>query len=256
MNIFFLTILCLWLQKPADSFLPVVPSATRELKSRTKVAHNPIVIQPSRFIFSLSLSPGDNEEDSDGQWATRLRSVFIGIWPLAISVFIAINFFQGCWPTALAEVPFSTLSFVHAVSGMLFAGCIITTTVLERMVVESGNTPTQRLWFDKVPVVEEWIVLPALTGAIVSGIGQACARYGSFQMAPFHIQCAIFLLLAFGLWWGLTDRPTQAKARSALENSLGEEQPAIFQLRQISNIISCLFLIILYGVMVLKPGYY
>jgi hypothetical protein len=173
-----------------------------------------------------------------------------------MSIFVANNYFRGCWPAALAEVPFTTLNFVHAVSGMLFAGCVITTAVLEWMVVESGSVPTQRLWFEKVPVVEEWIVLPALTGSIVSGIGNACIRYGSFQMAPFHVQSTLLLLLAFGLWWEFTDRSTQFKAQSALENSLGEKRPTIYELRRVSNVVSCLFLLAIYGMMIYKPGVY
>ena len=256
MKTFFLSILCLSCQKPAESFLPVVPYKTKDVTVRSKIAENPIAIHPPPFKFALSHRPGDGEDDSDVQVTTRLRSAFVDIWPVAISIFIAINYFRSCWPAALAEVPFSTLNLIHAISGMLFAGCIITTTVLEWMVIESGNMSTQRLWFEKVPVVEEWIVLPALTGSIVSGIGNACVRYGSFRMAPFHVQSTLFFLLAFGLWWGFTDRPTQAKAVAALENSVGEERPTILQLRRISNFISCVFLIVLYGIMVLKPGYY
>lgn len=256
MKITLFTILCLWLQQPVESFLPVAPSIAKELVVGTKLAKNPIAIHPPPFKFTLLLRPGDSEDDSDVQVTTRIRSAFVDIWPLAISIFIAINYYRSCWPAALAEVPFATLNFIHAISGMLFAGCIITTTVLEWMVTESGNTQAQRLWFEKVPVVEEWIVLPALTGSIVSGIGSACVRYGSFRVAPFHVQSTLFLLLAFGLWWGLTDRPTQANAVAALENSSGEERPTILQLRRISNVVSCVFLIVLYGIMVLKPGYY
>ncbi len=255
MNIFFFISLCFWFQTPAESFLPVVPSITNQGKGITRIDTNHVRCHrlPGCFALSLKLEEGDS---SDDRVTSRVRSTFSDVWPIAISIFIANNYFRGCWPAALAEVPFTTLNFVHAVSGMLFAGCIITTTVLEWMVVESGSVPTQRLWFDKVPIVEEWIVLPALTGSIVSGIGNACIRYGSFQMAPFHVQSTLFLLLAFGLWWGFTDRTTQARAQFALENSLGEKRPTIFQLRRISNVVSCLFLLALYGMMIFKPGIY
>lgn len=254
MNIFSLLLLSLYSHGPAYSFLFVVPSTRRDIRGFTKIASGRSSVHPPPFLFASS--PGtDANEGLDDQIKTRNKSAFVAIWPQAISVFIATNYFRGCWPAALAEVPYPTFSSIHAVSGMLFAGSIITTTVLEWMVVESHDTPTQRFWFDKAPVVEEWIVLPALTGSIVSGIGQACARYGSFQMAPFHIQCSLYLLLAFGFWWGLTDRPTQAKARAAVENNADGEIPAVLQLRRVSNIISCAFLVGMYGIMVLKPGY-
>ncbi len=255
MKTFFVISLCLWFRTPAESFLPVLPSLTGHREGTIRIDANHVRCHRLNGCFALSLKPEDGYSSND-RVASRIRSTFSDVWPFAMSIFVANNYFRGCWPAALAEVPFTTLNFVHAVSGMLFAGCVITTAVLEWMVVESGSVPTQRLWFEKVPVVEEWIVLPALTGSIVSGIGNACIRYGSFQMAPFHVQSTLLLLLAFGLWWEFTDRSTQFKAQSALENSLGEKRPTIYELRRVSNVVSCLFLLAIYGMMIYKPGVY
>jgi hypothetical protein len=64
----------------------------------------------------------------------------------------------------------------------------------------------------------------------------------------------LHVLLLFALWWGLTDRRSQAKIKQAMEQ--GEFDEAMLAGRRISNPVSCGFLLALYGIMILKPGYY
>lgn len=187
----------------------------------------------------------------------KKRSIFVTLWIHLISIFLLVNSrVENCWPAALTTVSFSKLSFIHAISAMLFSGSIITTTVLEWLVVTSRDAAVQQFWFDKVPQVEKWIVIPALTGSMVSGVGQAFSHYGSLRHAPRHVKSTMHVLTLFGLWWGITDRTTQSKAHEmALKQrgSLDSQIPSVFQQRRISNVISCVFLVALYGIMILKP---
>ena len=88
---------------------------------------------------------------------------------------------------------------------------------------------------------------------MVSGVAQAFHNYSSLRYAPTHIKSALHLLFAFGLWWELADRRTQHK----VEESLAKGEPDLKMLRdrRISNVVSCVFLLVLYSVMILKPGY-
>jgi hypothetical protein len=109
-----------------------------------------------------------------------------------------------------------------------------------------------------VPRVEGRVVLPALTGSIVSGVAQAFERYGSLGDAPLHVKSIIHLLVAFGMWWGWTDRTTQGPALEAATSQqvTDSKLPSVLLWRRFSNLVSCLFIIVLYGIMVLKPGLY
>lgn len=240
-----LVFLCfLWFSETAHSFSVVSPALVRgggravggfhfREKNSALTANQPISTEKSK----------------------KKRSIAVTLWIHVISVFVLVNYrLEHCWPAALAAVSFSKLSLIHAISAMLFSGSIVTTTVLEWMVVKSRDATVQQFWFDKVPQVEKWIVLPALTGSMVSGVAQAFQNYGGVRHAPRHVKGSLHLLTLFGLWWGVTDRSTQAKAQEAAaleQRSL--DIPTVFQQRRVSNIVSCLFLVALYGVMILKP---
>jgi uncharacterized integral membrane protein len=187
----------------------------------------------------------------------KRKSIVVTAWVHMVSIFILANYRQTatCWPAFLVRIPFQTLSLLHAVSGMLFAGSIVTTALLEWMVVASRDRAVNIFWFDRAPRVEKWVVLPALSGSIVSGVAQACFNYGSVKLAPRHIKTSLHLLLLFGIWWGVTDRKSQERAQIASLQVWGEAIPRVFRQRRVSNVISCLFLVALYAIMVLKPGY-
>ena len=108
------------------------------------------------------------------------------------------------------------------------------------------------------------VVLPALTGSIISGSGQATIDYGGMVGAPKHVTGAVHALLTFGLWWGATDVTTQGRAKELARKLDGEsdaflqgdgDATSLLKLRRISNIVSCLMVIGLYALMVLKPGF-
>lgn len=179
----------------------------------------------------------------------------------SISAFILVNNFVGPWPQALSDVPERVWFVLHMLGGMLFGGGVILTTAIEWLVVHNRNSPVLSFWFDKVPLLDAEIVLPALTVAMVSGTGLATEHYGGLGVAPPHIAIVFYALVAFATWWGVTDLTTQGKALAevnewAIQNSSDEESPDIPQVlhdRKISNVVSCLFIVALYTIMVFKP---
>ena len=187
------------------------------------------------------------------------------VWLLAISTFIAINVTIKPFPQSLLlTLSRQQWSLVHAISSMMFGGTILLSTLIENLVVSSRKSAVVRFWFLSVPRLDSLVVLPALTGSIISGIGQATIDYGGMIGAPKHVTGAVHALLTFGLWWGATDITTQERAKK-LARSLDRESDALLQgdgdatkllkLRRISNIVSCLMVIGLYALMVLKPGF-
>jgi hypothetical protein len=217
---------------------------------------------PTRQANPLSLSSKDLEPVGSSQSSGGPLSAVVtpvNLWIVCIGAFVAANYKSDhCLPDALVHIPFNVWMLVHSVSGMLFGGVIVTTTILEWMVVSSRNASTMPFWFTQVPRVEGRVVLPALTGSIVSGVAQAFERYGSLGDAPLHVKSIIHLLAAFGMWWGWTDRTTQGPALEAATSQqvTDSKLPSVLLWRRFSNLVSCLFIIVLYGIMVLKPGLY
>jgi len=196
------------------------------------------------------------KEDSVLDWK---EIAGLGAWITGLSSFLLINNFIGPWPSQiLEEVPVKYFGLAHGVGGMLFAGGIILTTLIEWLVVSSKKSEILQFWFSKVPALDSFIVLPALTTSIVSGVGLAVDHYDSLGESPFHVVAAISTLLAFAGWWAVTDLTTQGVADEAVrewKDNEGQDVPQILQLRRGSNVISCLFVLALYGIMILKPGY-
>jgi hypothetical protein len=146
---------------------------------------------------------------------------------------------------------------VHQLSAMAFAGTILATTLLEWVVVQSKESSVHQFWFTQAPRVEMALVLPGLTGFLVSGVALAFQNYGSLVHAPFHIQWVMHLLTWSGLWWGLTDVTTQSKALDAATMATQDSSnaiPRVLLFRRFSNLVSCGFLAALYAIMVLKPS--
>ena len=185
----------------------------------------------------------------------------LGTWIAGLSTFLLVNNFVGPWPeAAIKSVPVEFFGLAHALGGMLFAGGIVLTTLVEWLVVSSKDASILKFWFKNVPGLDSFIVLPALTASIVSGVGLAVDHYDSLGQSPVHVVAAISTLLAFAVWWALTDLTTQGAADKAVEQWHDEDDsstdvPKIVELRKISNVISCMFVVALYAIMVLKPGY-
>lgn len=177
----------------------------------------------------------------------------------ALSGFLLYNNYVQPFPLLIQKIPVQYFELMHAVTGMLFGGGIILTTLIEWLVIESKDVQVLTFWFQKVPGLDSKIVLPALTGLIVSGVGLSVDHYDSLGESPFHVVASISTLLAFALWWAATDLTTQGKAANAVEDWVNDgsrkDVPGILQLRKISNVISCSFVVAIYIIMVLKPGF-
>lgn len=82
--------------------------------------------------------------------------------------------------------------------------------------VQNKNAPVLQFWFDKVPLLDAVIVLPALTVSMISGTGLTIKRYGGLALAPTHIPIVFYTLIAFAVWWASTDLTTQGKSLAAV----------------------------------------
>lgn len=205
------------------------------------------------------------DESSEGDWldeSKKVELILLAVWGISISAFILINNFTGPWPLFMKTVPERVFFLSHMVGGMLFGGGIILTTCIERLVAKSANAPVLQFWFDKVPLLDGLIVVPALTVSMISGTGLSIVRYGGLNVAPPHVGAIFWTLIAFLTWWAATDLTTQASALNAVNEMnerylLGEEDvetPEVVVNRHVSNVVSCFFVLLLYSFMVLKPG--
>jgi hypothetical protein len=219
----------------------------------------------SKFLQAPSNMWQDEVEALDGGSETSpVETLALVTWISTMSAVLLVNYFGGSpWPeNIMLDTPFRTWSLLHAVSGMLFSGTILVSTLVEWSVVASRQAAVLRFWFWTVPQLDAMIVLPALTGTVLSGVAQACHLYGSFAMAPKHVTGTVHGLLAFGIWWAVTDVTTQHISKTAVQNLINRENngtshpelPPVLLLRRASNVVSCLLILGLYSVMVLKPG--
>lgn len=235
---------------------------------------------------SLVKSSSDGQDDADSLIAIPFPLEWMGLGALltCLTAFILVNQFVGPWPTSLLEAmsPPQWL-LLHYLGGVLFAGGIVVSTALEWLVVEtaaaSGDdeapnnvAPVLDFLFQRVPIMDAALVVPGLALALVSGVAVAAAYYNGLAAAPTHIVWAFRTLVAFAAWWGLTDVATQGPAAAAVQEwkeqletnnkddyggvSTTTDLPRILYQRRLSNIGSCLFVVALYSIMALKPGYY
>jgi hypothetical protein len=149
------------------------------------------------------------------------------------------------WPGILTVVDLRTWALMHAVSGVFFAGGIFTTAYIEWLVTKTFSKPVQDFWYGAASSVEWALVLSGLTGSLISGVAQSWIMYQRpIMYAPIHVKLPIHILVAFGLWWLATD-VTQRDAAG---------DKAMQRRRLLSNAISCLLTLAIFGIMVLKPG--
>jgi len=262
----------------ALAFAPNPALRTRVQPLVTTRAVSSRLLSPKHDLFhttnTLSLRPRTtsalyvsmmNDEDTqvEESWeddSKLVEAVLLVAWALSISAFILVNNFVGPWPDHMAQVPERVWFVLHMLGGMLFGGGVILTTAIEWLVAHNRNSPVLQFWFDKVPLLDAAIVLPALTIAMISGTGLAIEHYGGLGVAPPHIATVFYTLVAFATWWGLTDLTTQGKAltdvnewaiRTSEEAKL--DIPPVVEHRKISNVVSCLFIVALYCEMTFKP---
>jgi hypothetical protein len=231
-------------------------------------AENETVLEPKHLITEDSpLLERRRVSREEEKWEMESKGVELAalvMWIGAVSAFVLINNFVGPWPEFMGHVHERVWFVCHMLGGMLFGGGVILTTVIEWMVAQNKNGDVLSFWFDKVPLLDAAIVLPGLTLAMISGIGLAIVRYGGLAIAPHHIQIVFWTLVAFAAWWALTDLTTQGGALTQVNewaaSTAGQDEssrgdvPRVVRLRKISNILSCIFVILLYSEMVFKPG--
>ena len=156
---------------------------------------------------------------------------------------------KAIWPAFLLAIPLKAWNLIHALSAMVFAGGIVTTTLLEwtlPSLVSQEDEQTRLLkWLWQV---ESVLVLPAVCTSLLSGVAQSFHSYNSLRYAPRHVKSALHMMFLFGIWWAWADRRSQA----VLETEVDLDT---LHRRRIYNLVSCAFLVAIYGIMILKPGF-
>eukprot|EP00536_Pseudo-nitzschia_multiseries_P017559 jgi/Psemu1/225534/e_gw1.1625.14.1 len=189
------------------------------------------------------------------------------VWTLSVTTFVLVNRFIRPWPN-FGVIPYNVWLLGHQLGSMVFGGGVVLTTSIEWLVVTSKNAEVLRFWFRKVPWLNGAIVLPGLTLSIVSGTALTAIRYGRLSNAPPHVIYTFWTLLVFAAWFALTDLPTQSKALEAVLSQQPHEHqhqhehrepdnsevPHAVTERMLSNAVSCLLVVVLYAIMILKLG--
>jgi len=219
-----------------------------------------------KLLKTQSPSNNSNGNASVETWVDESKHVeLVGLiaWMASISAFILMNNYVGPWPSFLHLVPERLYFLGHMLGAMLFGGGVVLTTCIEYMVAKNKNPAVMQFWFDKVPLLDMALVLPGLTLSMVSGTGLTIVRYGGLAYAPAHIVYAFWALVVFAAWWAVTDLTTQGSALNAVmearvampeEADEFESIPDEVNGRTVSNVVSCLLVLVMYGIMVMKPG--
>jgi hypothetical protein len=265
--------------------------------------------QESRLEATLDTMPDPSGSDPEKQSNTTIKlwvhllSVFVVVsylQPLQLSENFAViqgvfDLLSGMLKGFIFVVPSEVWSLIHAVSGMMFGGSILCTAVVEwiwpdelrqmtcNRATSQGGAVSEttiddlslQLLLNKMATktlfpMEGKLVLPGVTGSMISGIAQSFYNYGSLRLAPRHVKSSLHLIFLFGLWWAWTDRKTQndiillsstspsSKSQNSSQNGeetpIQEEMMEIWKRRRLYNAISCVFVFALYAIMILKPG--
>ena len=67
--------------------------------------------------------------------------------------------------------------FAHVTSGMLFGGIVVFSTLYEGLVILQGTPGVRRWWFERVPLVDGVVALPAVFMSIASGVCLSQVRF-------------------------------------------------------------------------------
>ena len=191
------------------------------------------------------------------------------VWVHLLSIFIAANYFRtSLYPAFLLQIQPPIWALTHSIGAMAFAGGVITTTLLEwnlpslidktklapgSEVDKGGNGAMELLrWLFQI---ESNLVLPGVTMSLISGVVQSFQNYGTFRYAPLHVKSSLHVMLAYGAWWVIMDRRSQRDLLKGGKDgcSYGYDKNKLVK-RRVANVVSCAFLLVLYGIMILKPG--
>lgn len=120
--------ICLFsFNRPADSF------SIRSLTT-TRV---PVFSNQKIFISSFQRSQhllAAEMEGSEAPTRKKKKKLFITMRIHVISIFVITNYYVRpyfCWPGILLRLSLKVWNLIHGLSAMIFAGSIITTTLLE-----------------------------------------------------------------------------------------------------------------------------
>jgi len=250
--------------RQASQFLTTTNTASFTTMPNTRFSQLEPLFATKLKEKQMAMEVAASTKEAEDRWEEQSQTVeliALGIWLAGLSGFILTNNFYGPWPLFMKTVPERWFFLSHMIGGMLFGGGIILTTCIERLVANSKNAPVLQFWFDKVPVLDGLIVVPALTISMISGTGLSIVRYGGLNIAPPHVSAIFWTLIAFMIWWGVTDLTTQGTSLTAVNDMYksyqdGEEPdtPEVVVNRHFSNVVSCFFVVLLYSMMVLKPG--
>lgn len=239
----------------AASVRPTTRAALSNTERRHPVANYCNSHSPDLGLSRLSSAATDkNELDPKSSTLSVIEKRILLVWFHAVIGFVVWNYYatSSLWPSFFLDIPVRVWSLLHALSAMVFAGGIITTTLLEWQLPSmmiGTTTKDQSKLLQWLWQVESKLVLPAVSMSLISGVAQAFNNYTSLRAAPFHVKGALHVMVLFAVWWAWTDRRSQASLRDD-----GFEETKVMA-RRLSNLVSCAFLVVLYGMMILKPGY-
>jgi len=215
-------------------------------------------------IIRQSAATDMNELDPTST-PSKMEKRILLVWFHAVVGFVVWNYYSTTtlWPSFFLDIPVRVWNLLHALSAMVFAGGIITTTLLEwqlpSLVMNGGggggaaagktSDKDKSMLLKWLWQVESKLVLPAVSMSLISGVVQAFDNYTSLRAAPPHVKGALHVMALFAIWWAWTDRRSQADLRE------GGFDEAKVNARRLSNLVSCTFLVVLYGMMILKPGF-
>mmetsp|Transcript_44461 Transcript_44461/g.107591 ORF Transcript_44461/g.107591 Transcript_44461/m.107591 type:complete len:398 (-) Transcript_44461:2229-3422(-) len=230
-----------------------------------------------------------NEGDIDKSKKKKIQKRLLILWVHGLSIAVVFSYYPNLLVPLSKKlgVDLSSLStiislqalfetiklpvwnFVHAVSGMLMGGTIITTTILEWMILKNnshGDGPIKTVVPDAIQSLwslESSIVLPAVTGSMVSGLAQSYLMYDGIGFAPKYVKAALHTMLTFGIWWAIMDKKSQRQLVQAVEASQEQSTDtaatdktnnnSVWMKRKIANVVSCVLVVLLYAIMVVKP---
>mmetsp|Transcript_41242 Transcript_41242/g.69376 ORF Transcript_41242/g.69376 Transcript_41242/m.69376 type:complete len:373 (-) Transcript_41242:707-1825(-) len=198
----------------------------------------------------------------EGTMSAKLKSVAVFSLPLAASAFILQAYFFGT-PVAHLMNRNGWL-FAHVTSGMLFGGIVVFSTLYEGLVILQGTPGVRRWWFERVPLVDGVVALPAVFMSIASGVCLSQTNFGSLYAAPKFVHLALETLLMFVAFWAVMDQSTQGPAREKcneewkvwmLTDVKPEKPNDTLQTRLWVNAVSSSFVVFIYWVMTTKPHF-
>uniref|UniRef100_A0A7S1INH2 Uncharacterized protein n=1 Tax=Eutreptiella gymnastica TaxID=73025 RepID=A0A7S1INH2_9EUGL len=191
-----------------------------------------------------------------------LTSLTVFSIPVFATAFILQAYFFG---TPLAGIMARKgWLFAHVVSGMLFGGIVIFSTLYEGLVILQGNPDTKRWWFERVPAVDGVVALPAVFLSIASGVCLSQVNFGSLYAAPKFVHFALEMLLIFVAFWATMDTRTQPIAKANCEEDWKvymltgkkpDELRPVLKTRLWVNAVSSGLVIVIYWIMCTKPNF-